>query len=45
MQNEKFSRWGSIMGLRKRGNFGGLVGCYGNWKNEFIDYRRLMERS
>ncbi len=22
----------------------GLTGCYGDWKNEFIDYRKLLER-
>ena len=22
----------------------GLVGCYGDWKNEFLDYRKLLAR-
>ena len=22
----------------------GLTGCYGDWKNEFIDYRELLKR-
>jgi len=22
----------------------GLVGCYGDWKNEFLDYRKLLDR-